>query len=336
MSEVLTVGPAGLQCPAGECHLDPVRPVARALISHGHMDHARAGHGAYWCTSDTARILRSRLGASLPVTAVAEGEPFTMGDSEITFLPAGHVLGSAQIRVCTADGTWIYGGDYKRESDPTCKPFALASCDTFITESTFALPVYRWPDSAAVADELVQWWNDCREQGRAAVLFAYAFGKTQRLLALLQQRVPQRMAWLHTALRDCTDDYREAGCDLLPTELVSAAPAGQDWRGELILAPPSASGSPWMKRFGKRPATAAASGWMTARGRRRRSGYERGFVLSDHADWDGILRTVRETGARRVLCTHGFSSQLARHLREQGLAADVLEDLWQDLEAEDD
>jgi len=314
----------GLYCPAGDFHVDPWRPVERAVITHGHADHARPGSRRYLAAESGLGILRSRLGRQADIQGLAYGEAIRMGAARISLHPAGHVLGSAQVRIETEEGVLVASGDYKRDEDPSCEPFEVVPCDTFITEATFALPVYRWPDGASVARDILSWWQANAAAGRSSLLFCYALGKAQRLLAELA-RLTDETVYLHGALVPLVQVYRDAGIRMLPTEPVSQQGRKADFAGRLILAPPSAAGTPWMRRFGKH-STGFASGWMRIRGNRRRRGYDRGFVLSDHADWPALVRTIEQTGARRVLVTHGRSDVLVRHLRQTlGVSAEALE-----------
>jgi putative mRNA 3-end processing factor len=320
--DLVQLRPEGLYCPAGDFHIDPWRPVPRAVITHAHGDHARTGSGLYHCQRDGAPILAWRLGAESPLALHDYGEAFTLGRAHVSLHPAGHILGSSQVRI-EADGrTWVVSGDYKRNPDPTCPPFEVLKCDAFITEATFGFPVYRWPETSAVAAEVLQWWDECRAEDRTAVLYCYALGKAQRLLAELANLTDRRVL-LHGAMTRMVEIYRDAGIRMLPTETVSEQAKAADFAGELILAPPSAGGSTWMRRF-KNASTGFASGWMQLRGNRRRRGYDRGFVVSDHADWPDLLRTVEETGASRVLATHGNTEALVQTLRERGIAAETL------------
>lgn len=316
----LVIGtPEGLYCPAGDFHIDPWRPVARAVLTHGHADHARPGSAAYLVAAPGAALIRARLGAEAPVEAIAYGQTRRLGAATVSLHPAGHILGSAQVRIAVGDAVWVVTGDYKRDPDPTCAPFEVVPCDTLITEATFALPVYRWPPAEAVAREVLDWWDACVRARVPAVLYCYALGKAQRLLAELA-RLCERPVHLHGALVGLTALYRDAGVAMLPTQPVSDSARGRDFAGELILAPPSAAASPWMRRFAQ-AATGFASGWMRVRGHRRRRGHDRGFVLSDHADWPALVATVRDSGARRVLATHGNTEAFVRWLGEQGYAA---------------
>lgn len=327
MKALIESRPEGLYCPAGDFHIDPWLPVRCAVITHGHGDHARGGSGEYHSTVAGEPILRWRLGEQ-DFRLHDYGVPFGLGAARVTLFPAGHILGSAQVRIEAENRTWVVSGDYKRDPDPTCAPFEVVPCDGFLTEATFALPVYRWSPSHEVAAEILDWWDECRAQERTAVLFCYALGKAQRLLAELGALLPgvaweERPVYLHGAIAAGVEIYRAAGVRMLQTELVAEQGRRGDWRDALVLAPPSARGSPWLRRFG-RASTGFASGWMKIRGNRRRRNDDRGFVLSDHADWPSLLRTVRETGARQLLATHGNTEALVRVLREEGLDARAL------------
>jgi putative mRNA 3-end processing factor len=327
LADVITLTPEGLYCPPGDFHIDPWRPVERALITHAHGDHARRGSHQYHAPRSGLGLLRRRLGPEALIDGHDFGEPLAFGDVTASFHPAGHVLGSAQIRIEAGGQVWVTSGDYKRADDPSCEPFEVVPCDVFITEATFALPIYRWDPVDQVMTALLGWWDANAAAGRASVLCCYAVGKAQRVLAEIGRRT-DRTVLVHGAIAALLDAYRGEGIALAPTIPVGARAKGESFAGELIIAPPAAFGSPWMRRFGD-AATAFASGWMRVRGNRRRRGFDRGFVLSDHVDWPGLLRTIEETGARRVLATHGYSDTLARYLREIGLAAEPLETLFE-------
>lgn len=320
---MMEVTDAGLYCAAGDFWVDPWKPVPRAVVTHAHSDHARTGSATYYSSVTSAPLMYHRLGATIDLQTMPWREPRTFGDVVVSLHPAGHILGSAQVRIQGPDGVWVVSGDYKRNPDASCEPFEVVPCDTFITEATFALPVYRWPDTRDVCREIYDWWMTCRRQGRPAILFCYALGKAQRILAGLTEFTTETV-WLHGAVTTLTALYREADIHMVPTRAVSDAEKASTFAGELILAPPAAQGSAWMKRF-PRAETGFASGWMTLRGVRRRKGYDRGFVVSDHADWHDLIRTVRETGASRVLATHGNTSVLVRYLRELGVDAQPLQ-----------
>lgn len=323
MLDLVTLTPEGLYCPAGGFHIDPWRAVERALITHAHGDHARRGSRTYHAARTGLGLLQRRLGPDAAIDGHGFGEPLSFGDATVSFHPAGHVLGSAQIRIEVGGEVWVISGDYKRDADPSCEAFEVVPCDVFITEATFALPVYRWDPIDQVMAALFAWWDGNAAAGRASVLFCYALGKAQRVLAEIGRR-SDRQVFVHGAIDALLDPYRSEGIALAPTVAVGPRRKGESFPGDLIVAPPSAFGSPWMRRFGD-AGTAFASGWMRVRGNRRRRGFDRGFVLSDHADWPGLLRTIEATGARRVLATHGYADTLARYLRDLGLAAAPLE-----------
>ena len=314
--------PTGLYCPAGGFHIDPLRPVDKALITHAHSDHARAGHRHVLATHETLDLMGLRYGDGFAGSAqpIAYGEMVSFGDVAVSFHPAGHVLGSSQVRVEHARRIWVASGDYKVEPDPTCATFEPVPCDTFITESTFGLPVYRWEPSQSVFDAIDAWWRHNAAAGFASVLFCYSFGKAQRVLAGVDRGIGP--IFCHGAVEPLNRIYREAAVDLPVTRLVGEiAPRDKAaFRNALIIAPPSAQGSTWMRRFGDYR-DALASGWMRLRGARRRRGVDRGFVLSDHADWPGLQHAIDATGAERVIVTHGYIEPMVRWLSERGLDA---------------
>jgi putative mRNA 3-end processing factor len=314
----VAVTPQGMYCAAGDFHIDPWRPVPRALITHAHGDHARTGSEHYLAAEPGRPLLRKRLG-DVALQTLPYGEKLEVNGVTVSFHPAGHVLGSAQIRLEHRGEVWVVSGDYKRTPDPTCAPFEPVRCDTFITEATFGLPIYRWDDPRLVAKDILAWWEGNRAAGKSSVLFCYALGKAQRILAHLGE-LSDGYAYLHGAVNALVACYREAGVPMLRTQLVSEADKANTFQGALVLAPPSAGGSTWMRRFGEYE-TGFASGWMRVRGNRRRRGFDRGFVLSDHADWPELLQSIAQSEASRVLVTHGFSEPLARYLKEKGVDA---------------
>ncbi|MBE9156107.1 ligase-associated DNA damage response exonuclease [Nodosilinea sp. LEGE 06152] len=309
---LITVRPEGLYCEKGDFYIDPWRSVQTALITHAHSDHARSGSVQYLATAQSEGILRRRLGDDIQLQGLTYGDRIKLGETWVSFHSAGHVLGSAQIRVEHKDEVWVVSGDYKRCADPSCTPFEVVACDTFITEATFGLPIYRWESGAETVRRIYDWWQADPE--RPSILFCYAFGKAQRVLSELT-KLTNRPVYVHGAIHVLTEIYREQGVAMVPTICTSELPRSHEFRGELVLAPPSGHRSTWMKRF-KRPQTAFASGWMAVRGARRRRGYERGFVLSDHADWPGLIQTVKDTGAKTVYVTHGQSDVVSRYLQE--------------------
>jgi putative mRNA 3-end processing factor len=316
----------GLYCEPGGFHIDPWLPVERAVITHAHGDHARWGSRSYLATRAGERVLRTRLGPDARIMAVAYGQAVHMNGVRVSLHPAGHILGSAQVRVEHRGEVWVASGDYKTEQDATCAPFELVRCHTFVTESTFGLPIYRWPPQAEAFHKVRAWWRANRDAGRASILFAYALGKAQRVLAGLVD-ADEGPIFTHGAVERLNEDYRAAGVALPRTTPAVAQPRGYDWSGALIVAPPSAGGSLWLRRFGA-ASTAFASGWMRIRGTRRRRSVDRGFVLSDHVDWPALLGTIAATGAERVLVTHGYRDALARWLNEHGIAARAVASGW--------
>jgi len=309
---LISVQLQGLYCEAGDFYIDPWRPVERAFITHAHSDHARSGSAQYFATRVSEGVLRKRLGDRIHLQGVEYGEKLKLGKVWVSFHPAGHVLGSAQIRVESQDEVWVVSGDYKRCADPTCVPFEVVPCDTFITEATFGLPIYHWQPGAEISRQIYDWWQADPE--RPSILFCYAFGKAQRVLSELG-KLSDRPIYVHGAIHALNEIYRQEGVAMAPTISTSEMPRSYRFQGDLILAPPSGHRSAWMKRF-QHPQTAFASGWMAVRGARRRRGYERGFVLSDHADWPSLITTVQQTGASTVYVTHGQTDILSRYLRE--------------------
>ena len=327
---MLVESAAGLFCPAGNFHIDPWGQTARALVTHAHGDHARPGQGAYLCATPGAGLLRRRFGADAVIEHVPYGQAMTIGGVRVSFHPAGHVLGSAQIRLEPLDGSggvWVVAGDYKRAADPTCDPFEPVACDTFVTESTFGLPIYRWDPTEAVIAEILDWWRGNEAERKTSVLFCYTIGKAQRVLAELARHT-DRAAQVHGMMLSSIEAYREAGVVMLPVSPATERPRGSSFAGELVLAPLSARGTPWMRRLGT-ISDAFASGLMRVRGVRRQRAFDRGFVLSDHADWPALLQTVADSGARRTLATHGHAEPFARELARLGLDAGIIRTAWE-------
>ncbi len=311
--------PEGLYCPPGDFYIDPWRPVARAVITHAHGDHARRGHGTYLAHTQSAGILRARLGADIALQTLPYGEAIELNGVRLSLHPAGHVLGSAQVRLAYGGQVWVASGDYKLQDDGTCTPFEPVRCDVFITESTFGLPIYRWQPQAALMADINTWWQANAAAGRCSIVYAYAFGKAQRILRGVDPTIGPLIC--HGAVEPLNDAYRAEGVALPPTHRVTDAGIDKAVLSRaLVIAPPSAAGSPWLRRFGDH-ADAFASGWMQVRGTRRRRGVDHGFVLSDHADWPGLQKAIGATGAERVIVTHGSIPVMVRWLREQGLDA---------------
>lgn len=316
---VLTFRPEGIYCAAGDFFIDPWHSVPRALITHGHADHARPGMGQYLCTDIAAPVMRHRLG-EISVETVAYGEVQRIGDARVSFHPAGHVPGSAQIRVEVRGEVWAVSGDYKLENDGLSTPFEPVKCHHFITESTFGLPVFRWQPQADVARDLNAWWRSCAAAGKTAMLGAYSLGKAQRLMGMLDDQGP---ILTHGAVEATNAVLRAQGLALPDTVQVTADTNVKDYPGALVIAPPSALNAAWARKFGPRE-TGFASGWMALRGIRRRRAGDRGFVISDHADWPGLLSAIAATGAENILVTHGYTEVFSRYLSEKGYAAQVV------------
>ena len=323
---LISVRPEGLYCEAGNFYIDPWKPVDTAVITHAHADHAYSGHQNYYATGISEGILRRRLGKDIRLNSLRYGDRVKLGETWVSLHSAGHVLGSAQVRVEHKDEVWVASGDYKRDNDPSCEPFEVVECDAFITEATFGLPIYHWDSGELTAEQIYQWWQGDAE--RPSLLFCYAFGKSQRVLAELT-KFTDKTVYLHGAVHNLTEIYREVGVNMVPTVPVSQMEKSYKFTGDLVIAPPSGHRSSWMKRF-KRPQTAFASGWMAVRGNRRRRGYERGFVLSDHADWPGLIKTVEQTKAKKIYVTHGQNDVLSRYLNEKmDVEASPLETLFE-------
>ncbi len=324
---ILCLTPDGLHCPRADFFIDPWNPVNRAIVTHSHSDHARPGSGAYLTAAPGQRLLRLRLGNDAPIETADYGVTRNINGVAVSLHPAGHILGSAQVRVEYGGEIWVVSGDYKLARDPTCAGFEPIRCHTFITESTFGLPIFRWPSAETVYQEIHEWWRNNQKSGKASVIFSYALGKGQRILMGIDSSIGPVFA--HGAVRNVNQCYRESGVSLPDAADPDSMSKGFDWSRALILAPPSAHGTPWLRRFGG-ISTAFASGWMRIRGTRRRKSVDRGFVLSDHADWPGLLEAIRMTRAERVLVSHGYRAPLARWITENGGSAEVLETRWEE------
>ncbi|MFZ7090063.1 ligase-associated DNA damage response exonuclease [Primorskyibacter sp. 2E233] len=310
----------GIYCARGDFHIDPWRPVARALITHGHADHARPGHEAYLCSHAALPVMRHRLG-DISAEGIAYGETREIGGVTVSFHPAGHIPGSAQIRVAHKGEVWVVSGDYKTTPDGLCEAFEPVSCQHFITECTFGLPVFKWAPQQMVANEINSWWEAQARAGGYALLGAYSLGKAQRLLRMIDPGIGPILT--HGAVEATNAVLRAQGYDLPTTHQVTPDMDIKAQAGALVIAPPAALGSAWARRF-KGASTGFASGWMRLRGVRRRRGPDRGFVVSDHADWEGLLDAIKATGAENIYATHGYTEIFARHLLELGYNAQVV------------
>ncbi len=321
---VLRMTERGLYCEAGDFYIDPWMAVERAVITHAHGDHLVRDCRAYLFAQPGEALVALRLEGGSPgqrLQPIPYGQAVDLNGARVSLHPAGHILGSAQVRVEQGGEVWVVTGDYKLQPDPTCEPFELVGCHTLVTEATFGLPIYRWPEPEQVIAEIEGWWRSNQAEQKASVLFAYSLGKAQRILASLDNSIGP--IYTHGAIQRIDSAYRRSGVPLPPA---SRATSVEDatWEGALILAPMTAKGSAWMRRFGAH-ASGFASGWMRVRGNRRRRAVDRGFVLSDHADWNGLNQVVRASGAGQVWVTHGTTHIFARWLQDQGIEAQPLE-----------
>lgn len=332
MQDLIVQRPEGLYCPPGDFYIDPWRSVDRAVITHAHADHARMGHGHYLAATPAEGVLRARLGQGINLQNLDYGEQITHQGVKLSLHPAGHVLGSAQVRLEHGGQTWVASGDYKVAPDMTCTSFEPVPCNVFITESTFGLPIYRWRPDAEIFAEINAWWAANAAAGRASVLMCYSFGKAQRILSGVDASIAPIV--VHGAVQTLNTAYRNAGVKLPETLLVDAVTDPADFKRALVLCPPGAAAGSWVKRFGDY-SDAFASGWMQLRGARRRGSYDKGFVLSDHADWPGLMGAIGATGATRVIVTHGSVPVLVRYLTGQGLQAEAFHTEYGDDPVED-
>ena len=321
MSDLLEINPNGLYCPAGDFYIDPWRQVSHAVITHAHADHARPGSDRYLCASPGKHVLRTRMGNNATINTVKYGEHFSVHGVDVSLHPAGHLLGSSQVRVHHQGVTWVVTGDYKLQQDSTCECFESVPCDVFVTESTFGLPVYRWPEPATVANEINTWWRANADSGRTSVLLSYALGKAQRVASLLDPSIGP--IYGHGAVMKLVEAYRASGVRLPPIDRIPPRSRKIGGGRGIVIAPPSAAATSWINRFGE-TSIAMVSGWMLLRGVRRRRGFPQGFILSDHVDYPDLMQAVKASGAQRVLVTHGFTDIVARLLTERGYQAEIL------------
>ncbi|MGI8841871.1 MAG: ligase-associated DNA damage response exonuclease [Caulobacteraceae bacterium] len=324
---------AGLYCPPGDFYIDPVRSVERAVVTHGHADHARAGHGSVVATAQTLAIMSTRYGEDFAgsAQALSYGEALNRDGAEITLVPAGHVLGSAQVVVRWKGLTMVVSGDYKRRRDPTCRPFEPVPCEVFITEATFGLPVFRHPPDGEEIAKLLA--SVAQFPSRCHVVGVYALGKAQRVIRLLREAGWDRPIPVHGALERLNALYEGFGVELGPLE-AATTDSGADFAGAIVLAPPSALATPWSRRFAD-PVDAFASGWMRIRARARQRGVELPLIISDHADWDELTATIAELHPGEVWITHGREDALARWCGLQGIPARALDLVGYEDEAEE-
>jgi len=333
-NELLQFTPKGIWCAQADVYIDPWRPVKKALITHGHADHSRYGSAAYLATETAAPVIKYRLG-DIKMETIPFGKKTTINGVDFSFHPAGHILGSAQIRVEYKGEVWVASGDYKLENDGLAEPFEPIKCHTFITESTFGLPVFNWRPQEEIFADINDWWRKNAAEGKVSFITGYSLGKAQRILQGLDKRIGK--IYTHGAVENINEVIRNQGILLPETIRVTKEISPKDYPTNLVLAPPGALNSAWMKKF-KPLSIGIASGWMAMRGARRRKAAERGFVLSDHVDWKDLNRAIKETEAEKVIVTHGYTSIYTQYLQEQGLEAQaaVTEFTGESIDGEED
>lgn len=335
-SMVLEFREEGIYCPAGGFHIDPWRPVERAVVTHGHADHAYPGHRRYLASEAAAPVMRHRLG-DIAIETLRYGERRDLGGVTVSLHPAGHVPGSAQVRVEHCGEVWVASGDYKTAPDALSEPWEPVRCHAFITECTFGLPVFDWRPEHVLAEQLNQWWVTNHDAGRFSIIGAYALGKAQRIMAMVDPSIGPILT--HGAVENTVRVLRAQGIELPPTVRVTPETDLKAYAGALVIAPPSALAGGWIRRFGP-ASTGIASGWMALRGVRRRRSADRGFVISDHADWAGLNSAIAATGATRIFATHGYTTVFRQWLESQGYDAHVVstefgDDLLETADAEE-
>jgi len=325
---------SGFYCAAGDFYIDPWKPVKNALITHAHSDHLKYGSSNYLLHQNSLEVAKYRLNNNGNFQSIAYRKPLKINEVEVTFYPAGHITGSAQIKISNKKEVWVISGDYKTEDDGLCTPYEPVKCDHFVTESTFGLPVFSWQKQDEVFEQINQWWQNNKAENKCSVLGAYALGKAQRLLQGLDANIGKILT--HGAIENVNEVLRNSGIILQKTTQVSDQFTKKDYVGSLVLATPSALNSSWMKRFGT-CSTAVASGWMQIRGTRRRRSVDRGFVLSDHCDWKQLNDAIALTEAENIYVTHGYTDIFTKWLNEQGYNAKVVKTKFGDeaLEGED-
>lgn len=308
----------GIYCPQADVHIDPWKRVKKAIITHAHADHSRWGMQHYLAHHMSIPVMKLRLGQEISVQGLEYNEPILMNGVKISLHPAGHIPGSSQVRVEYKDEIWVVSGDYKVENDGLCTPFEAIKCHHFITECTFGLPVYHWKPQIEIFSEINDWWSQNAKDGKTTFITAYSLGKAQRIIKNLDHSIGK--VYTHGAIENTNEVLREAGLALQDTVRVTKDIDKKAYQGSIVIAPPSAINSPWMRKF-KPLSLGIASGWMQLRGTRRRRAADRGFALSDHADWPGLLQAIKATEAERVITTHGYTNVFSRYLNEIGIAS---------------
>jgi putative mRNA 3-end processing factor len=323
---MITFDSCGIYCAQADIYIDPWKPIKRAIITHAHSDHARAGMGAYLAHELAIPVMRYRLGADINASSLKYDEPIAINGVTISLHPAGHIWGSAQVRLEYKGEVWVVSGDYKLQPDGISTPFEPVRCHSFITESTFGLPIYKFPDAQEVHNDINNWWRRNQAEGKNSVLLAYALGKAQRVLMHLDTTIGD--IYTHGAVDNVNKLYEAAAGRLPMTRRIDAAVNRKDIKGAMIVAPPSAADTPWAHSL-QPYKLGVCSGWMQLRGTRRRRGADRGFVLSDHADWDQLNTAVKQTGAENIYVTHGYKAIYAKWLQTNyGLNATEVETLY--------
>ncbi len=316
--QLLVFNEKGIYCQQADVYIDPWKPVKRAIITHGHADHSRFGHEHYLTHHSNVPIIKHRLG-EIAVQGVEWNETFIINGVTFSLHPAGHIVGSSQVRVEYKGEVWVFTGDYKTEDDGLSTPYEVVPCDTFITECTFGLPAFKWKPQAVVFNEINNWWKENQSEGKTSVIFGYSLGKAQRLIKHLDTSIGK--IYTHGAVENMTEVIRSL-TPLPETHLITKETKKQELFGNIVVAPPSAHGSPWIKKMVPY-VTATSSGWMAFRGARARRAIDKGFVLSDHCDWTGLLESIKNTGASRIICTHGYTDIFSKYLRTIGYDASV-------------
>lgn len=319
---ILSFRKEGIYCERADIYIDPWKPVDKAIITHAHSDHARWGMKHYAAHPLSIPIMKMRLGNDISTESWQYGESKSINRVKFSLHPAGHIPGSSQVRIEYKNEIWVVSGDYKVQNDPLSDSFESVKCHHFVTESTFGLPVYNWKNDNQIFDEINSWWRSNKSEGKFSILYGYSLGKSQRLLSGLDTKIGSILS--HGAVENVNNAFRKVGLKLPNTIYVENNLNLNLHKGAIIIAPPSASGSAWIKKF-KPYSEGLASGWMALRGAKRRRNVDRGFVLSDHADWKGLNLAVKESGAEDIYVTHGYRHAFSKWLNEQGLNATILE-----------
>lgn len=312
---------SGLFCAQADVYIDPWKPVKHALITHGHADHARGGSRKYMATQSASPVLKLRLGSHIDLQSVAYGEVVTINGVNISFHPAGHIIGSAQIRLEYKGEVWVVSGDYKVEDDGISEGFELVKCHAFISECTFGLPVFKWQKQSEIFTKINDWWRTNQTEGKTSIISAYSLGKAQRILNGIDAQIGK--IFTHAAIENVNEVIRSQRIKLPETTRLDVKSKAKEFTGSLVIVPPSAMSGDWNKRLGAH-SVADASGWMGIRGTRRRKSVDQGFVLSDHADWDGLLDTIKGTGAEKIFVTHGYTDLFCKYLVSIGYDANIV------------